>query len=166
MKALFIQIQQKESGVKVTSWLQEFSYQESCRHVYLQKGVYKNGHKSTIPAFAKASGRTKKDIPNILRTNTYFWHPSNMASGRRAEEAKREDEMRSFMIDNSEEATFKLNLIFSADLKVDEKILIDYRGAYLHTENGDYHLPETITKKAIEDARMRIAETKKTLETV
>ncbi len=166
MKTLFIQIEEKKSGVKVTSWLQEFSYQESCHHVYVKKCVYKNGYKSTIIAFAKASGRTKEDIPNILRANTYFWHPSNSASGRRSNEVKREDEMRSFMIDNSEEATFKLNLIFSADLNVSEKILVDYRGAYLHTEDGDYRLPETITEKAIEDAHMRIAETKKTLETV
>ena len=166
MKALFIQIEEKKSCVKVTLWLQKFSYQESCHHVYLQKDVYRNGYKSTIPAFAKASGRTKEDIPNILRANTYFWHPSNSASGRRANEAKREDEMRSFMIDNSEEATFKLNLIFSADLKVDEKILVYYRGAYLHTEDGDYQLPETITKKAIEDARMHVAEHKKELETI
>lgn len=48
MKALFVQLEEKKSGIKVTAWEQNFLYQESCHNVYLTKKVYKNGNKSTF----------------------------------------------------------------------------------------------------------------------
>lgn len=158
MKALFVQIEQKKSGAKVTSWYQDFSYSESCRNVYVKKSVHKNGLKSTLQAFAKASGRTVEDIPYVLTANTYFWRPAGNAAGRRYNEEKREREIESFMIDNEHEAEQQLNRMFAHDLnlKRGEIIKVNNLGAFLQYRGHDYHFPGTITKKSIAEMREAI----------
>lgn len=158
MKALFVQIEQKKSGAKVTSWWQDFSYSESCRNVYVNKSVHKNGMKSTLPAFAKASGRTVDDIPYILTANTFFWSPAGNASQRRRNEEYREKEIESFMIDNRNEAEQQLNRIFAEYIAKGERIKVDNLGAFLQYRGHDYHFPGMITKKSIEETREAIRE--------
>lgn len=153
MKALFVQIEEKKSGAKVTVWDQDFSYSESCNNVYVTKSIRKNGRKSTLPAFAKASGRTAEDIPYILTANTYFWNPSTSSSGRRYNEKKREGEMKEFMIDNADKATKKLNEMFAQYLEKGESIQVDTLGAFLRYKGHDYHFSGMITKKNIQEVR-------------
>lgn len=153
MKALFVQIEEKKSGVKVTAWEQDFSYSESCNNVYTTKSVYRNGSKSTLPAFAKASGRAVEDIPYILTANTYFWNPSSSPSGRRRNERIRGAEMAAFMIDNEVEATRELNEMFAQHLEKGESIQVDTLGAFLRYKGHDYHFSGMITKKNIQEVR-------------
>lgn len=42
MKAIYVQLEEKKSGVKVTAWEQNFLYDESCSHVYLTKKILKD----------------------------------------------------------------------------------------------------------------------------
>lgn len=156
MNALFVQIESKKTGAKVTAWDQYFSYWETCGNVYTEKSVWKNGNKSTLPAFARASGRTAEDIPYILTANTYFWSSSSSASGRRYNEAKRESEIESFMIDNEVEATWALNEMFSQYLEKGESIQVDHLGAFLRYKGHDYHFSGMITKKSIAETREAI----------
>lgn len=158
MKATFVQIEEKRSGVKVTAWEQNFSYSESCNNVYMNKSVHRNGQKSTLPAFAKASGRTVEDIPYILTANTYFWSPASNSSGRRYNERKRESEIENFMWENKEQAISELNEMFSKNLMKGEKIGVDVLGAYLSYRKHDYHFTGNITEKSIADTRIAIRE--------
>lgn len=153
MKALFIETEEKKSGVKVTAWEQEFLYDESCSHVYLTKKIYKNGEKSTVPAFAKATGQ---EVPEILRVNTYFWHPGANAAWRRSNEEKRNGELAEFMRENKREAEKMLNEKFAEFLKPGEKIRVDYLGAYLSYRGHDYHFDGIVNKNSIEKVRESI----------
>jgi hypothetical protein len=153
MKAIFVQIEEKKSGIKVTAWEQEFLYQESCRHVYLTKSVYRNGKKSTVPAFAKVTGQ---EVPDILKANVYFWRPGTNAAWRRSNEEKRNAELADFMRENREEAEKKLNKRFSDYLLPGEKIKVDSLGAYLSYRGHDYHFDGIINKNAIEKVREAI----------
>ena len=155
MKATFVQFETKKSGVKVTAWEQNFLYQESCSHVYLTKKIYKNGEKSTVPAFAKATGQ---EVPEILKSNTYFWRPGSNASWRRRNEERRNMELEDFMCDNVKEATEELNKMFSDYLLKGEKIGVDILGAYLSYRGHDYHFDGIINKKSIEMVRGAIRE--------
>jgi len=155
MKALFVQLENKKSGVKVTAWEQYFAYCESCRHVYLIKKVYRNGNKSTVAAYARAS---EQEVPEILTKNTYFWRPGSNASWRRRNEEKRNAELEDFMFDNVAEATDKLNRIFSDSLLKGEKIGVDTLGAFLSYRGHDYHFDGIINKKSIEKVREAIRE--------
>jgi hypothetical protein len=155
MKALFVQLEEKKSGIKVTAWEQEFLYDESCSHVYLTKKIYKNGEKSTVPAFAKATGQ---DVPDILRVNTYFWRPGANAAWRRSNEEKRNGELAEFMRDNKREAEKMLNEKFAEFLKHGEKMMVDNLGAYLSYRGHDYHFDGIINKNAIEKVREAIKE--------
>ena len=151
MKAIFVQIQERKSGVKVTAWWQNFLYEESRHHVYLTKNVYRNDKKSTVPAFAKA---TQQEVPEILKTNVYFWRPGGSASWRRSNEQKRNAELADFMKNNKAEAEKKLNEMFAEFLKPGEKILVDRLGAYLNSKGKDYHFFNTIiNKRALSKAR-------------
>jgi arsenate reductase-like glutaredoxin family protein len=159
MEAIFVQLEEKKSGVKVTAWLQDFDYSESCHHVYVTKRVFRNGSKSTLPAFAKASGKTVEDIPTILTANTYFWSPAGDSRSRRGNENRRMDEIWEFMINNKDQVTNELNTRFSEFLSEDEVIMIDEQGAYLISNRGRYYFYEMpINKEAIEYARVRIQE--------
>ena len=153
MKALFVQIDEKKSGLKVTAWAQDFSYEESAHHVYLYKDVYKNGSRSTVPAFARA---TIQEIPYILSVNTYFWHPSSSASGRRSNEEKRNAEIADFMKENQKEAEDYLNNLFADVLVEGEKIKVDERGAFLAYGNKTCHFNGIINKRALEEVRKLI----------
>lgn len=153
MKATFVQFETKKSGIKVTVWVQEFLYQESCSHVYLSKKVYRDGSKSTVAAFAKATGQ---DVPEILKANTYFWHPGSTSSWRRSNEEKRNGELSEFMRDNREEAEKTLNEMFAEYLQKGEKICIDILGAYLLYRGHDYHFDGIINKRSIEVVREAI----------
>ena len=153
MKAIFVEIENKKNGVKVTAWEQNFLYQESCSHVYLTKKVYRNGKKSTVAAYAKAS---EQEVPEILKSNTYFWRPGSNASWRRRNEERRNAELEDFMYDNVAEATKKLNEMFSDCLLRGEKIGVDSLGAYLSYRKHDYHFDGIINKKSIEKVREAI----------
>ena len=153
MKAIFVEIENKKSGIKVTAWEQDFLYQESCHHVYLTKQVYRNGNKSTVPAFARA---TEQEVPEILKANTYFWRPGSNASWRRRNEERRNAELEDFMYDNVAEATKKLNEMFSDCLLRGEKIGVDRLGAYLFYRGHDYHFDGVINKRSIEMVREAI----------
>lgn len=155
MEKLYVQIEEKKSGVKVTAWEQEFLYQESCRHVYLTKSVYRNGKKSTVPAFAKVTGQ---EVPDILKANVYFWRPGTNAAWRRSNEEKRNAELADFMRDNREEAEKELNKRFSNYLLPGEKIKVDSLGAYLSYRGHDYHFDGIINKNSIEKVRSAIKE--------
>ena len=156
MKAIFVQLEEKKSGVKVTAWLQEFSYSESCHNVYLHKSIYRNGAKSTVPTFAKV---TNQEVPEILTANVYFWHPGANAAWRRSNEKNRNSELADFMRDNKKEAEEKLNEMFAKHLIRGEKICVDRLGAYLSYRNNDYHFDNSIVnKRSIEKAREVIKE--------
>lgn len=155
MKAIFVEIETKKSGIKVTAWEQDFLYQESCSHIYLSKKVYRDGSKSTVAAFARATGQ---EVPEILKANTYFWRPGSKASMRRRNEEYRNSELADFMCDNVAEATEKLNEMFSDCLLKGEKIRVDYLGAYLSYRGHDYHFDGIINKKSIEMVREAIKE--------
>jgi len=154
MKALFAQLENKKSGVKVTAWEQYFAYSESCRHVYLTKKIYRNGNKSTVAAFARA---TEQEVPEILTANTYFWQPGANASWRRSNEERRNSELVDFMKDNREEAEKLLNKIF-AEYLTGEKICVDHLGAYLSYRGHSYHFDGIINKRSIEKVREAIKE--------
>ncbi len=152
MEALFVQLENKKSGIKVTAWEQNFLYQESCKHVYLTKKVYRNGNKSTVAAFARA---TEQEVPEILTANTYFWQPGANASWRRSNEERRNSELVDFMKDNREEAEKLLNKIF-AEYLTGEKICVDHLGAYLSYRGHSYHFDGIINKRSIEKVREAI----------
>lgn len=156
MRTLFVQIEKKATGAKVTAWTQDFSYSESCRNVYITKSVHKNGNKSTLPAFAKASGN--REIPYILTANTYFWNPSSSSRGRRYNEQRREAEIEEFMIDNEDEAESELNEMFAQFLEKGESIKVDHLGAFLSYKGHGYHFDGMITKKSIAAVREAIQE--------
>lgn len=158
MEAIYVQIEKTKSGVKVTAWDQEFTYEESCNHVYTMKKVRKNGKKSTVPAFAKASGRETDVIPEILTANTYFWRPASSAYGRRANEKRREREIKAFMIDNVDEAKIQLSDMFSEYLQKGETISVDWLGAYFFYRKHKFHLWRVINRKSICEAREMIRE--------
>ncbi|MDI3504950.1 MAG: hypothetical protein PWQ81_172 [Bacteroidota bacterium] len=153
MKAIFVEIEEKKQGVKVTSWEQNFLYEESCHNVYLTKRVFKNGSKSTVSAFARATGQ---EVPEILKANVYFWHPGSTSSWRRSNEEKRNAELSEFMRDNREEAEKALNQKFAEYLVPGEKIKVDYLGAYLFYRGHDYHFDGIINKRSIEMVREAI----------
>lgn len=155
MKATFVQFETKKSGIKVTAWEQNFLYQESCSHVYLTKSVYRNGKKSTVPAFAKVTGQ---EVPDILKANVYFWRPGTNAAWRRSNEEKRNAELADFMRENREEAEKKLNKRFSDYLLPGEKIRVDSLGAYLSYRGHNYHFDGIINKRSIEKVREAIKE--------
>ena len=151
MKAIFVQIQERKSGVKVTAWWQNFLYEESRHHVYLTKNITRNDKKSTVPAFAKV---TQQQVPDILKANVYFWRPGGSASWRRSNEERRNSELAGFMRNNKPEAEKKLNEMFAEHLREGEKILVDRLGAYLNYMNKDYHFFDSIiNKRSIEKAR-------------
>ncbi len=153
MKTIFVQLEEKKSGVKVTAWQQEFSYSESCHNVYLHKSIYRNGAKSTVPTFAKV---TNQEVPEILTANVYFWHPGANAAWRRSNEKNRNSELAYFMRDNKEEAEEKLNEMFAEHLIRGEKICVDRLGAYLSYRGHDYHFDGIINKNSIEKVRESI----------
>lgn len=51
MKSIFVQIEERKSGVKVTAWYQDFDYAESRSHVYVTKKVFRNGSKKYPTCF-------------------------------------------------------------------------------------------------------------------
>lgn len=155
MEALFVEIKEMKSGVKVTAWEQYFAYSESCRHVYLTKKVYRNGNKSTVAAFARA---TEQEVPEILTANTYFWQPGANAPWRRSNEEKRNSELADFMRDNREEVEKLLNERFAEYLMTGEKICVDHLGAYLSYRGHSYHFDGIINKRSIEKVREAIKE--------
>ena len=125
MKAIFVQIEEKKTGVKVTAWWQNFLYEESRHHVYLTKNITRNDKKSTVPAFAKV---TQQQVPDILKANVYFWRPGGSVSWRRSNEERRNSELAGFMRNNKPEAEKKLNEMFAEHLREGEKILVDRLG--------------------------------------
>jgi arsenate reductase-like glutaredoxin family protein len=155
MEALFVQLENKKSGIKVTAWEQNFAYSESCRHVYLTKKIYRNGNKSTVAAFARA---TEQEVPEILTANTYFWQPGANASWRRSNEERRNSELVDFMKDNREEAEKLLNERFTEYLIPGEKIKVDSLGAYLSYRGHNYHFDGIINNRSIEKVREAIKE--------
>ena len=126
-----------------------FSYSESCSNVYVTKSIRKNGNKSTLPAFAKASGVPLRIYP-ISSGNTYGVHHSPSV---KIQQAKREGEMKEFMIDNADKATKKLNEMFAQYLEKGESIQVDNLGAFLRYKGHDYHFSGMITKKNIQEVR-------------
>lgn len=59
---------------------------------------------------------TTPSIPEILTANTYFWSPSNSASGRRSNEARRNGEVERFIAQNKaalEAAGVEINFSYS-----------------------------------------------------
>lgn len=155
MKAIYVQLEEKKSGVKVTAWEQNFLYDESCSHVYLTKKIYRNGEKSTVAAFARATGQ---EVPEILTVNTYFWSPGTTANWRRSNEEKRNAELEDFMRENRSEAEKILNEKFADVLLKGEKIKVDNLGAYLSYRGHDYHFDGIINKNSIEKIREAIRE--------
>ena len=114
MKAVYYQFEKGKTGLKVTAWRQEFHYRETCGNVYLTKKIYRNGNKSTVTAYAKASGQDVSD--SILTCNTYFWYSGSSAGQRRSNERKRNNELEGYMIDNYEEAYAQVNALYSNDI--------------------------------------------------
>jgi hypothetical protein len=123
--------------------------------VYLTKKVHRNGQKSTVNAYAKA---TQQEVPDILRANTYFWHPAGAAWQRRRNEEKRNEELAEFEVDNSIEMREKIREYASPLLQKREAVGYDEYGIYLRYRKENYHLDKgVLNAKTLQAAREGIA---------
>lgn len=138
---MFIELKENRTGLHITCWTTNFDYSESCSHVYLKKSVYKNGKKSTVSAYARA---TNQDIPDILQANTYFWSPGSSSSWRRANESKRNAELAEFETDNEQEMLINIQEYAASLLEKGEMVKIDEDGIYLRYRRENYHLDKGI----------------------
>ena len=113
-----------------------FGYGESCRHVYKDFRVFRNGKKSNIKGLQKY---LKSDYPKILTAKCFFWTPSQNAYGRRNNEAKRDIEVYDFFMSEgfTEESTFYLDSPIA--LRRGELFGVDYKGYFLEYRNQIYY---------------------------
>jgi hypothetical protein len=75
----------------------KFDYNETCNHVYKHFSVTRNGKKSNIVGLRKHLS-DPDNIPEIVTAKTYFWSSSNYASGRRSNERRRNQEVRTWLL--------------------------------------------------------------------
>jgi len=137
----------------------EFDYRESCAHVYKTFSVHIDGKKSNIVGLKKFL-EVPEYIPDIIKANTYFWHPAGNASSRHWNETRNNEIVDNWLISEGFTALdISLNDHFPGiGRRRGETIGIDDAGYYFSKWGEKYHVEKynQINSNTIEIARNAI----------